>query len=477
MAFLSQHLELKQTLTPQQILLSTLLQLPTLALEQRIKQELELNPVLELVDDVEEETDQELETTKEEKEEKEKEKEKKEDDDQASNSDEAQEIEWDEYFQNDGYEARQEVDHSHEEMEFQNAYKPGLAELLLEQGLELNLSEVEYHIFEELVWSLDDRGYLVVSLEYLSDKLEHPLKLIQKIHRMMMRLDPVGVGARDLQECLLVQIEMHYPNSNAHKIVRDLFEDFANKRYERIIKALNLTRDELLDAEDLICHLNPKPGDGYLNSHTNYITPDFVVREQDDDFLVTLNDTFIPELRLSSRYIDLLSHQKKLDTEAKTFLKKKVESAKWFINSIQMRRITMMKVMHAIIEYQHDFFMHGKGQMRPMILKDIADRIGMDISTVSRVTNGKYVQCDWGIFELRYFFSEGIESDDGESISTRRIKERLHKIISDEDKKHPISDEILSKMLQDEGFPVARRTVAKYREQLKMPVARLRREV
>ena len=471
MAFLSQHLELKQTLTPQQILLSTLLQLPTLALEQRIKQELELNPVLEMVDDVEEEQELEKETETEE------EKEKKEEEEVESGTDQTEEIEWDEYFQNDGYEARQEVDHSQEDVEFQNAYKPSLAELLLEQGLELNLSEVEYHIFEELVWSLDDRGYLVVMLEYLSDKLEQSLEVIQTIHRLLMRPDPVGVGARDLQECLLIQIEKRYPNSIAHQIIRDHFEDFANKRYERIIKSLDLTRDDLLDAEELICHLNPKPGDGYLNTHTNYITPDFVVREQDDDFLVTLNDTFIPELRLSSRYIDLLSHQKQLDTEAKTFLKKKVESAKWFINSIQMRRITMMKVMHAIIEYQHDFFMHGKGQMRPMILKDIADRIGMDISTVSRVTNGKYVQCDWGIFELRYFFSEGIESDDGESISTRRIKERLHKIISDEDKKHPISDEILSKMLQQEGFPVARRTVAKYREQLKAPVARLRREV
>ncbi|MCF7797958.1 MAG: RNA polymerase factor sigma-54 [Lentisphaeria bacterium] len=468
MVQLSQHLELKQTLTPQQILLSTLLQLPTLALEQRIKQELEINPVLEMIDDVEDEETTELET------EAEKEENDSEDEDSAE---EAEEIDWDEYFQNDGYEAKQETDHSQEEVEFQNAYKPSLPESLLEQGLELNLSESEYLIFEELVWSMDDRGYLVVPLEYVAEKVESPLEMVENVHRQLMRLEPAGVGARSLQECLLVQISLRHPDSHAHQIIRDHFEDFANKRYERIIKALDLTRDELLDAEEMIEHLNPKPGEGYLDTHTNYITPDFVVREQDGDFLVTLNDTFIPELRLSSRYIDLLSQQKQLDSEAKTFLKKKVESAKWFINSIQMRRITMMKVMHAIIEYQHDFFMHGKGHLRPMILKDIADRIGMDISTVSRVTNGKYVQCDWGTFELRYFFSEGIESDDGENISTRRIKERLRKIIEDEDKKRPISDELLSKMLQKEGFPVARRTVAKYREQMKIPVARLRREV
>lgn len=468
MVQLSQHLELKQTLTPQQILLSTLLQLPTLALEQRIKQELEINPVLEMIDDVEDQDTDELETETEKEES---------DPDDDSSAEETEEIDWDEYFQNDGYEARQQVDHSQEEMEFQNAYKPTLYELLLEQGLELNLTESEHGIFEELIWSMDDRGYLVVPLEYVADKVEQPLEVVEKVHRQMMHLDPVGVGARNLQECLLVQIAQRHPDSNAHKIIRDHFEDFANKRYERIIKALDLTRDELMAAEEMIEHLNPKPGEGYLDTHTNYITPDFVVREQDGDFLVTLNDTFIPELRLSSRYIGLLSQQKQLDSEAKTFLKKKVESAKWFINSIQMRRITMMKVMHAIIEYQHDFFMHGKGRLRPMILKDIADRIGMDISTVSRVTNSKYVQCDWGTFELRYFFSEGIESDDGENISTRRIKERLRKIIEDEDKKRPISDELLSKILQQEGFPVARRTVAKYREQMKIPVARLRREV
>ncbi|MCF7801931.1 MAG: RNA polymerase factor sigma-54 [Candidatus Marinimicrobia bacterium] len=468
MVQLSQHLELKQTLTPQQILLSTLLQLPTLALEQRIKQELEINPVLEMLDDVEDQEEAELETDAE-KEESESE--------EDSSAEETEEIDWDEYFQNDGYEAKQETDHSQEEIEFQNAYKPSLPESLLEQGLELNLSESEYLIFEELVWSMDDRGYLVVPLDYVAEKTEQPLGVVENVHRQLMHLEPVGVGARTLQECLLVQITMRHPDSIAYKIIRNHFEDFANKRYERIIKALDLTRDELMEAEEMIEHLNPKPGEGYLDTHTNYITPDFVVREQDGDFLVTLNDTFIPELRLSSRYIDLLSQQKQLDSEAKTFLKKKVESAKWFINSIQMRRITMMKVMHAIIEYQHDFFMHGKGQLRPMILKDIADRIGMDISTVSRVTNGKYVQCDWGTFELRYFFSEGIESDDGENISTRRIKERLRKIIENEDKKRPISDELLSKMLQNEGFPVARRTVAKYREQMKIPVARLRREV
>ena len=231
------------------------------------------------------------------------------------------------------------------------------------------------------------------------------------------------------------------------------------------------------EAEELISHLNPKPGDGYIEPKHNYVTPDFYITEQDGEFIVTLNDSFIPELRISGSYKNMIHNQRKLDTDTKLFLKKKVESAKWFINSIQMRRITMLKVINAIIERQKDFFLKGKDFLKPMVLRDIAEDISMDISTISRVTSGKYAQTDWGTFELRYFFSEGIEADDGENISTRRIKERLRVIIEEEDKSHPISDEAISKQLQAEGFPIARRTVAKYREQLNIPVARLRREI
>lgn len=451
---LSQHLELKQTLTPQQILLSTLLQLPSLALELRIKTELELNPLLELEDDVIDLDNPEEEAETEEP-----------------------EIDLDDFFSNDGYEAKQYYDNSAEEVEIQNAYQTSLAEDLLEQIAALRLDEGQKQIIEEMVWNIDERGYLMMDLEYIAERFEVDLNIVKKLHAQLMQLEPLGIGARNLQECLLVQVEKIYPETPAHYIIRDYFDAFANKRFERILRKLHLTKNDLREAEELISHLNPKPGDGYIDQRTNYVTPDFYIREQDGEFIVTLNDAFIPELRISSTYKNMLTNQKKLDTDTKVFLKKKVESAKWFINSIQMRRITMLKVINSIIEHQREFFLKGKDFLKPMVLRDIAEDISMDISTISRVTSGKYAQTDWGIFELRYFFSEGIEAEDGENISTRRIKERLRVIIEEEDKSRPISDEAISKVLQAEGFPIARRTVAKYREQLSIPVARLRREI
>jgi len=451
---ISQNLQLKQTLTPQQILLSTLLQLPSLALELRIKTELELNPLLEMEDDVEE-----LEEVEEDEE------------------PEEPEIDLEDYFSNDGYEAKEYYDKSAEEIEIQNAYTPSLAEDLLEQIATLTLGIQEKQIIEEMVWSLDERGYLITDLNFIAEKFEVDLELVEQIHAKLMQLEPLGIGSRNLRECLLIQAEKIYKDAAPHFIIRDYFDDFANKRFERILRKLHLSRTDLREAEEQISSLNPKPGDGYLDPKTNYVTPDFYIREQDGEFIVTLNDAFIPELRISGSYKNMIHNQRKLNTDAKLFLKKKVESAKWFINSIQMRRITMLKVINAIIERQKGFFLNGKDHLKPMVLRDIAEDISMDISTISRVTSGKYAQTDWGTLELRYFFSEGIEAEDGENISTRRIKERLRVIIEAEDKSGPISDEAISKILQIEGFPIARRTVAKYREQLSIPVARLRREI
>ncbi len=451
---LSQHLELKQTLTPQQILLSTLLQLPSMALELRIKTELEINPLLELLEDVEELDNPEEEAETEEP-----------------------DIDLEDYFSNDGYEAKEYYDKSAEEIEIQNPYLPSLSEDLLEQVASLLIPEEERAILEEMIWSIDERGYLNIELEVLAEKFEVDLRDIERAHRQLTQLDPLGIGSRNLRECLLIQIKKIHPNTPAHFIIRDHFDEFANKRFERILRKLHLTKDDLRAAEELISQLNPKPGDGYLDPKNNYVTPDFYISEQDGEFVVTLNDSFIPELRISGSYRNMLTNQKKLDTDTKLFLKKKVESAKWFINSIQMRRITMLKVINSIIERQKGFFLMGSEHLKPMVLRDIAEDISMDISTISRVTSGKYAQTDWGTFELRYFFSEGIEAEDGENISTRRIKERLRVIIEEENKSHPISDEAISKVLHVEGFPIARRTVAKYREQLNIPVARLRREI
>ena len=425
-----------------------------MALELRIKTELEINPLLELQEDVVD-----LDNPEEEGE------------------NEEPEIDLDDYFSNDGYEAKEYYDKSAEEVEIQNAYTPSLSEDLLEQIATLLISEEEREILEEMVWSIDERGYLIMELDFIAEKFEVDISVMEKLHRMLTQLEPLGIGSRNLRECLLIQIEKIHPDTPAHYIIRDYFDEFANKRFERILRKLHLTKADLRDAEELISHLNPKPGDGYLEPKTNYVTPDFYIREQDGEFVVTLNDSFIPELRISGSYKNMLSNQKKLDTDSKLFLKKKVESAKWFINSIQMRRITMLKVINAIIERQRGFFLMGSDHLKPMVLRDIAEDISMDISTISRVTSGKYAQTDWGTFELRYFFSEGIEAEDGENISTRRIKERLKVIIEEEDKSHPISDEAISKVLQADGFPIARRTVAKYREQLNIPVARLRREI
>ena len=425
-----------------------------MALELRIKTELEINPLLELVEDIIE-----LDNPEEEGE------------------TEEPEIDLEDYFSNDGYEAKEYYDKSAEEFEIQNAYTPSLAEDLLEQIATLHIPESERKIMEDMIWSIDERGYLVMDLKFIAEKFEVEIGIVERLHRMLLQLDPIGIGSRDLQECLLVQIKKLHPNTPAHHIIRDYFDEFANKRFERILRKLHLTKNDLREAERLISQLTPKPGGGYINSVNNYVTPDFYIREQDGEFIVTLNDSFIPELRISGTYKNMINNQKKLDTDTKLFLKKKVESAKWFINSIQMRRITMLKVINSVIERQKGFFLFGADHLKPMVLRDIAEDISMDISTISRVTSGKYAQTDWGTFEMRYFFSEGIEAEDGENISTRRIKERLRVIIEDEKKAHPISDEAISKMLQQEGFPIARRTVAKYREQLNIPVARLRREI
>lgn len=299
---LRQGLELRQTLTPQQILLSTLLQLPSLALEQRISTELELNPVLELVEDTEDTAPEEEEST-EEKTDEEIEKEK-------TDEDRMDEIDIDDYFGNDGYEARQQKDNSKEEHIFQNPYKPTLAELLLDQIKELNLSPNEEQILEDLIWSIDEGGYLLVPLEYVAEKFEVDIATIEGIHAQLMTLNPIGIGARNLQECLLVQAQKYHPDTTAFYIIRDYFVDFANKRYERILRSLGIDKDEMMQAEEIISHYNPKPGDGAVSLVNAYITPDFYIREEDGEFLVTLNDAFIPDLRISGVYLDMIKNQK-----------------------------------------------------------------------------------------------------------------------------------------------------------------------
>ena len=487
---LSQTQRLEQRLTPQQILLSTLLQLPLLSLELRIKSEMELNPVLEEGEDEEvlqenEEIEASDEEVKEVAEELDLHDESNNHSDEEYDQKEIQEAQDDsdlENLINDGeaFEIRIPRDKSQEDYERPEVSTKTLPEYLLEQLHILNLNEMEIAIGEYIIWNIRDDGYLDQNLslkivaEIFKTDEDHVEKVLKKIHR----LDPSGVGCRNLRECLMIQMEeKNHQNSIAYAILRDYFDDFKNKRYDKIIAALNISREELQENIDEIVRLNPKPGEGLFDTRSNYIVPDFIVEKVDDKFVISLNDWNIPPLRISNTYKRMLFDKKNVDKEARQYVRRKVESARWFISSIYQRKITMMKVMEAIVEKQYDFFDKGPQHIKPLIMREIAEIIEMDISTVSRVANGKYVQTDFGVFELKYFFNERIETEDGEEISTRKIKSRIKEIIEQEDHQKPLSDDRIAEMLKEEGYPIARRTVAKYREQLQLPVARLRRGV
>ena len=483
---LSQNLRLEQRLTPQQILLSTLLQLPLLSLEQKIKSELEQNPVLEEGQEETEEQEETIEASEDEIEEVAKELElldekKKENDDYDRKELEKAQDDTDlENLINDEetFEIRIPKDKNKEEFERPEISVQPLPEHLLEQLHILPLTEREFAIGEYLIWNIRDDGYLEADtdLEEVAARFEVSSGNIENVLRKIQRLDPTAVGSRDLRECLMVQLEeREESNSLTYKILKDYFEDFKNKRYDKVLSELQITAEDMHEVIRHILKLNPKPGEGLFDNHSNYIIPDFIVEKVEGTFEVSLNDWNVPPLRISNTYKKMLRDKKHTDKETRQYLRKKVESARWFITSIYQRKMTMLKVMEAIIEKQRPFFEHGPEHIRPLIMREIAEIISMDISTVSRVANGKYVQTDYGVFELKYFFNERIENEDGEEVSTRIVKNKIKEIIEDENQKKPLSDEKLSLLLKEIGFPVARRTVAKYREQLQIPVARLRR--
>ncbi len=487
MVRLTQQLSLEQRLTPQQILLSTLLQLPTLSLEQKIKTELELNPVLEETEELEEVEDQELEENLEQEEEIQEEFEQLEENNKSEEEElyeEAEEeINWEDLVNDDEvYDLKLPREKKEEEYERPEVYTATLAEHLLNQLRMYNLNEEEFRIGEYIIYNLRDDGYLdsEVSLESIAQVFQTTPEQVERVLKLIQHLDPVGIAARNLQECLIVQLEAKNEDGRYDlplRILRETYDDFANKRFEKIAEKLGVSLDEIRKALEEISRLNPKPGEGYWDVRQNYIVPDFIVEKVDDKLVISLNEGNLPGLRISPHYLKLLQKGRKLDRDVRQFLRKKVESARWFLTAIHQRRATMLKVMHAIVEKQRDFFEKGPEHIKPMIMKDIADIIGMDISTVSRVVNGKYVQTDYGVFELKYFFNEGMETESGEEVSTLRIKQRLKELIENEDPHKPLSDDKLAKMLNQEGIPIARRTVAKYREQLGIPVARLRRKI
>lgn len=471
---LSQKLSLEQKLSPQQILVSTLLQLPALNLEQRIKQELEVNPVLEEVLELEEleplaETleDQDEQTDAEE--------------DISEKLEKEEDIDWDKIeHDEDSYEIKLPRDPNIEDYEPQDSIHFTPQEKLLEQLSFVTESEKEAEIASYIIWNIRDDGYLdeQMNLETIAHIHDSTVDLVEDILKKVQRLEPKGMASRNLRECLMLQLEDTYTPIAllAYDILRFSFEEFTNKKFEKIASIVEADLADVKQALALIEKLNPKPGEGFFNQKTNYIIPDFLVERKEGSFLVTLNDWNTPTLNISPKYLEIAKNGSR-DKKAKSFIKKKVEAARWFISSIEQRKITMMKVMNAIVEKQTPFFDKGPHAIKPMIMKEIAEIIEMDISTVSRVVNGKYVQTEYGVYELRSFFTERMETTDGEEVSTRVIKEKINEICSNENKQKPLSDDMLSKHLKAFGYTVARRTVAKYREQLGIPVARLRREI
>ena len=477
----SQKLSLSQKLSPQQIQYQKLLQLNIMSLEQRIKEEMEINPLLE------DELIESGELTQEENDS---------DTDELDSSSDIDEYDAEDYM-NEGDLDADRVNSSPDDDEKIRPIAPlkvSLTDTLLDQ---LHLADEPHELVmlgEMIIQSLDKDGYLKIKLESLIEDLEmfdHIKVSLEDAEKLLKRIqvyDPIGIASRSLQECLLVQLENlsydAYYTFIAEEILSKHYEDFVNKRFKHLETKLNLSDSTLKQALDLIHKLNPKPGEGNISSEqANQITPDFTVEKIDDNFVVSLNDKSAPSLTLSKTYLAMLETNKRKrkisprQKETHKFLREKFESAKWFIASIQQRRHTLMQIMTTILAKQFEFFEMGPKSLKPMIYKDIADEIQMDISTISRVVNGKYVQSPVGIHELKYFFSEGLATSSGEEISNKHIKELLKDLIDGESKKTPLSDDKLKNMLNEKGIKIARRTVAKYREAMMIPVARLRKEI
>ena len=476
--FLSTKLE--QRLSPQQIQLMKLLQVPTMELEQRIKQEIEENPALEEGAEKDEDDFDE-----------------NEDIDQEDISDE-EDFNIDDYLSDDAdYKTHvNNTSKDDEEKIIPLSGNQSFQERIIVQMHLLDLSDVAFTIAEMIVGNLDESGYLNRSLEALVDDLAFSTNItvaeseVEEILYMIQKLDPAGIGARDLKECLLLQINRKQDGNitryTAKKILEEHFSEFTKKHYQKIIKKLEISDADLKEAIEEIVKLNPKPGGSMKESGVNYqqIIPDFEITETEGQLQLTINGRNAPDLKVSNQYKNMLrtyaegAKASKSDKEAFTFVRQKLDGAKWFIDAIKQRQNTLFITMNTIMNYQKAYFLSGdETQLRPMILKDIAEIVEMDISTVSRVANSKYVQTGSGIFLLKYFFSESLSTNSGEEVSTREVKKILSEAIDNEEKRKPLTDEKLTSLLKDKGYNIARRTVAKYREQLNIPVARLRKEL
>ena len=478
---LSQQMRLGLRLTPQQVQYLKLLQLPTLSLEQRIKTELELNPLLEVTDEMEPSLEQEAPEEAEEK--------TAEEGKDNGQSDDSYSLE--DYLNDDlaGYKSPESYRIQDEDAEYERplASTTPMSERLLSQFRLQSEDDTDFLIAEEIIGNVDEDGYLrrelslIVQDLNLSFSLGIPLARAEQVLKRIQQLEPPGIAARNLQECLIAQLKAgkYEPllKELALKILEIRFDDLKLKRFDSLASSLHIGMETLKEVIELIQRLNPKPGEGEFSAQENYVTPDFIVGNDNGDFIITLNDRNLPTLRLNKAYRDMVAPKgKKASKEAKDFIKQKFEAAKWFIASIHQRRETLLKVMRAIVERQRQWFEEGE-VLKPMIYKNIAEVVGVDISTISRVVNSKYVQTEFGVFSLKNFFTSGLETDSGEDVSNRMIKQRIKEIIATEDPKKPLNDDKIAAMIGAEGVRIARRTVAKYREQLSIPIARLRKKI
>ncbi|WP_029902958.1 RNA polymerase factor sigma-54 [Prevotella sp. 10(H)] len=484
---LKQSLQLKQQqkLSPLQMQVIKLTELPVVELEDRIKQELEDNPALEEGLDPTDSTS--------------------EFDDDYSSEDEGnisqEELTLGDYLNEDeipDYQLRdnnKQATTKHEEIPFSVA--ASLHEYLIEQLGESELEGDDEKVAEYIIGNIDENGYLDRSLSAISDDLvfqqniDVPVSRLEEILKIIQEFEPAGIGARNLQECLLLQLERREKSDavvHATRIIADYFEEFSKRHYEKIIRQLGIDETELKTVIQEITTLNPKPGNNWgdsLSLTLSTIIPDFIVESYNGELILSMNNRNIPDLRVNREYSDLLrgyaDNKDSMSSDSKNavlFVKQKLDSARWFIDAIKQRQDTLQRTMQAIMDMQYDFFLTGdETQLRPMILKDVAERTGYDISTISRVSNSKYVQTNFGVYSLKYFFSESMQMDTGEEISSREVKAILKDCIENEDKKRPLTDDRLSEILKEKGYIIARRTVAKYREQMNLPVARLRKEI
>ncbi len=468
---LKQGLELKQTqkLSPLQIQTIKLIELPIQELEQRIRKELEENPVL--------------------------------DEDASNEKDEdgaPREVSLSEYKDDDPiptYKTRMELGSKDERPQYSTfSVKESFTQSLMEQLGYRSLSEHQFSVAAFLIGSLDDDGYLRRSIDSIVDDLSFRANIetteeeVLEMLKVIQEFEPAGVGARDLRECLLLQIKLLKKTTaveNATKILKDHFNEFTNKHFQKIMNRMGISEEELKAAMGKILKLNPSPGgqiDDSYNDQAQQIVPDFILEYRDGELELSMPRFSIPELRVNKKYADLLieasnsSEREKKDAAA--FVKKKLDSAKWFVEAIKQRHNTLSSTMQAIVDYQREYFIDGdESNLKPMVLKDIAEITGFDISTISRVVNSKYIETHFGIYSLKYFFSEGLENQDGEEVSTRELKKALQECVDNEDKHKPMTDDELVEAMTAKGYKVARRTIAKYRDQLGIPKARLRKEL